>query len=234
MARLVLFVRFENMDFRFSQFEILTGAGTALLCLFFISVFTEASAIENTIAASVTTRVDSDDLYWSSVEVSGQQVTLSGAAPDVPAKRAAEARALTVAGVTSVTNDIEVIGEAGTCQSQLNDYLAKETINFKVGKADVADASYHTLGMLAMIVRTCDTSVEIAGHTDNRGDAEVNLHLSQRRAEVVAKHLARHGVDPLRLRPKGYGESQPVADNSTDAGRKLNRRIEFRVLGGTA
>ena len=222
------------MDFRFSQFEILTGAGTALVCLFFICVFSEVSAIEDAIAAQVTATVDADDLYWSSVEVNGQAVLISGAAPDVPAKRAAERRAWAVPGVTSVENTIEVIGESGTCQQQLNDYLAKEEIRFKTGKADVSEQSYQTISMLAMIVRTCDTVVEVAGHTDDRGDAEVNLHLSQRRAEIVAKHLVRHGVDPRRLKANGYGESQPIAENGTEQGRKLNRRIEFRVLGGTA
>ena len=187
------------MDFRFSQFEILTGAGTILFCLFFICVFSEVSAIENAIATEVTGEVDSDDLYWSSVEVDGQAVTLSGAAPDVPAKRSAEVRAWAVAGVTSIDNGIQVIGETGTCQQQLNDYLAKETVKFKTGKADVADDSYQVLGMLAMIVRSCDTQIEIAGHTDDRGDAEVNLLLSKRRAEVVAKHMVRHGVNPGQL-----------------------------------
>lgn len=222
------------MDFRFSQFEILTGAGTLFLCLLFICVFSEASAIENTLAAQVTSSVDSEDLYWSSVEVQGQTVVLSGAAPDVPARIAAEQRAWSVGGVTSVDNAIQVIGEAGTCQQQLNDYLASETITFKTGKAEVIEESFHSLSMLAMIVRRCSTTVEVAGHTDGRGDAEVNLYLSKRRAEVVAKHLVRHGVKADRIKAMGYGESQPLADNSTDAGRELNRRIEFRVLGGTA
>ena len=222
------------MDFRFSQFEILTGAGTLLLCLFFVCVFTEASAIENAIAAEVTEAVDTPDLYWSSVEVHGQSVVLTGSAPDVPARRQAEQRAWHVSGVTSVTNDINVIGEAGSCQQELNDYLSREQISFKSGKADVAESSYHTLGMLAMIVRTCDTPVEIAGHTDDRGDAEINLRLSQRRADNVARHMVRHGVAPERIRAVGYGETQPIAQNGTEAGRKTNRRIEFRVLGGTA
>ncbi len=222
------------MDFRFSQFEILTGAGTALVCLFFICVFSEVSAIEDAIAAEVTASVDADDLYWSSVEVNGQSVVIGGAAPDIPARSDAETRAWSVPGVTSVENTIEVIGESGSCQQQLNDYLARESIHFKTGKADVLEKSYQAIGMLAMIIRTCDTVVEVAGHTDGRGDAEVNRHLSQRRAEVVAKHLVRHGVDPNRLRANGYGESQPVAENSTEQGRTLNRRIEFRVLGGTA
>ena len=63
---------------------------------------------------------------------------------------------------------------------------------------------------------------------------EMNLRLSQRRADAVAKHMVRHGVDAQMLRAVGYGETQPIAQNGTDAGRKLNRRIEFRVLGGTA
>ena len=157
------------MDFRFSQFEILTGAGTLFLCLFFICVFSEASAIENTLAAQVTDSVVSEDLYWSSVEVQGQTVVLSGAAPDVPARMAAEQRAWSVGGVSGVDNAIQVIGDAGTCQQQLNDYLARETIAFKPGKAEVVGDSFQSLSMLAMIVRRCTTTVEVAGHTELEG-----------------------------------------------------------------
>ncbi len=221
------------MDFRFSQFEILTGAGTLLLTLFFVCVFTEVGAIEAQISTGVSEAIDNDELYWASVEVNGRDVVLTGAAPDVPAKKLAAAKALEVTGVAGVENLIEVIGEAGTCQTQLDEYLAKETIAFRSGKADIADSSFHALGMLAMIVRTCDAAIEIAGHTDDKGDAEVNMRLSQRRAETVAKHLVRHGVLADKVRAVGYGEAQPIADNRTDAGRKMNRRIEFRVLGGT-
>ncbi len=222
------------MDLRFSQFEITTAAGTGILCLFFVCVFSEVPAIENAISVQVNEAVAGPDLYWSSAEVSGQRVTLTGTAPDVPAKRAAQERALSVTGVTSLINDIQVIGEAGECQRQLQDYATRAPIRFKPGKAAVADASLHTLSMHAMLVRKCTSMVEIAGHTDDRGDAEVNLRLSRRRAEVVAKHLVRHGVNPEKVRAVGYGETQPVARNTTSQGRRLNRRIEFRVLGGTA
>ncbi len=223
-----------QMDFRFSQFEILTAAGTLLVCLFFICVFTEVSAIENYLGSEVSGAVDSDDLYWSSVEVDGQAVILTGAAPDVPARNAARRRAAEVFGVTSIDNRIQVIGEAGTCQTQLDDYLSRETINFKSGKAEVSESSYQVMAMLAMILRSCDSAIEIAGHTDDKGDAEINKLLSQRRADVVAKHMVRHGVAAAQIRARGYGESQPIADNSTPEGRTANRRIEFRVLGGAA
>ena len=76
------------MDLRFSRFELITAAGTGILCLFFVCVFSEVPAIENTISMQVNEAVAGPDLYWSSAEVSGQRVTLTGTAPDVPAKRA--------------------------------------------------------------------------------------------------------------------------------------------------
>ena len=222
-----------DLDFRFSPFEILTGAGTLIVCLFFVCVFSEVSAIEDEIGTSVTQAVSSEDLYWSSVTASGQHVVLTGSAPDVQARDAALVRAKGVWGVASIENQIKVIGEDGTCQQQLNDYLSRERISFKSGKADVADSSFNTIAMLAMIVRRCESPIEVAGHTDSDGDAEINLRLSQRRADKVAKYLVNHGVLPEQIRAVGYGETQPIASNETPEGRKNNRRIEFRVLGGT-
>ena len=222
------------MDLRFSQFEILTGAGTLIVCLFFICVFSEVSAIENSISTQVSEAVESPDLYWAGAEVRGQYVVLTGAAPDVPAREAAARRALAVAGVSGLDNNIVVIGEAGDCQAQLNDYAQEQPIRFRSGQAVIADSSMQALAMYAMMVRKCGFAIEVAGHTDAQGDSEINKRLSQRRADEVAKHLVRHGVAPEKIRAMGYGESQPVAGNDTDKGRKLNRRIEFRVIGDTA
>ena len=88
--------------------------------------------------------------------------------------------------------------------------------------------------MLASIARNCGARLEIAGHTDSVGDATVNMKLSQRRADAVRKYLVRSGVPAERVEAHGYGETQPIADSSTDDGRQTNRRIEFRVLGGAA
>ncbi|MEO0073114.1 MAG: carboxypeptidase regulatory-like domain-containing protein [candidate division WOR-3 bacterium] len=74
--------------------------------------------------------------------------------------------------------------------------------------------------------------VEIQGHTDNIGSDEYNQRLSERRAQAVVTHLVQnYGIAPNRLTAVGMGESQPVADNSTESGRALNRRVEFVVLG---
>ena len=73
--------------------------------------------------------------------------------------------------------------------------------------------------------------LEVAGHTDSVGDASVNMKLSQRRSDAVRKYLVQSGVSPDKIVARGYGETQPIADNTSDEGRDTNRRIEFRVLG---
>ena len=75
-----------------------------------------------------------------------------------------------------------------------------------------------------------EIKIEVGGHTDNVGEKDANQLLSQNRANSVMKYLIDHGVSELRLTATGYGENSPVADNSTDKGRRLNRRTEVRVL----
>jgi outer membrane protein OmpA-like peptidoglycan-associated protein len=72
--------------------------------------------------------------------------------------------------------------------------------------------------------------IEIAGHTDDRGSAAYNLTLSQKRANAVKEYLLQKGMPPNRFVTKGYGESQPIADNKTEEGRAKNRRFELIVL----
>ncbi|HPE99105.1 MAG TPA: OmpA family protein, partial [Bacteroidales bacterium] len=72
--------------------------------------------------------------------------------------------------------------------------------------------------------------IEIMSHTDNIGSDAYNLDLSNRRAESVVSFLIKSGISKDRLVAKGYGESQPVATNTTDEGRQANRRTEFRIL----
>lgn len=101
----------------------------------------------------------------------------------------------------------------------------------------VTDSAELKSESIAVLVATADTLnanpgvvVEIAGHTDSTGDANYNQNLSDRRANAVKDHLISQGVDGSRLSASGYGESQPVADNSTSEGRAQNRRVELRVL----
>lgn len=74
-------------------------------------------------------------------------------------------------------------------------------------------------------------SVELQGHTDNVGTAAFNVDLSSKRAKAVADYLVTKGIAPQRLQYRGYGLTQPVADNTTEEGRALNRRTEMKVVG---
>jgi hypothetical protein len=70
-------------------------------------------------------------------------------------------------------------------------------------------------------------SIEVQGHTDERGDDDYNLDLSRRRAAAVVDYLVAHGVDPGRLTSRGYGETQPIDRRHTEAAWALNRRVSF-------
>ena len=81
--------------------------------------------------------------------------------------------------------------------------------------------------MLDLMQRNADLKVEIQGHTDNVGKPDANMRLSEERARAVMKALVDRGVAADRMTAKGYGDTQPVADNSTDEGRAKNRRVEL-------
>ena len=91
--------------------------------------------------------------------------------------------------------------------------------------------TFEDIQYMELLMRETPTlKVEIAGYTDNAGPAEYNLDLSRRRAEAVRKYLTDAGIVANRMLANGYGEENPVADNSTRAGRRLNRRTEFRII----
>ncbi len=104
-------------------------------------------------------------------------------------------------------------------------------IRFKKGKADVDPACDPTMKYIAKILKDSPGfHVQVDGHTDNVGNPESNRKLSQERAEAVVKYLAEmKGVDAKQLSAKGFGDSQPIADNKTERGRAKNRRVDFTV-----
>jgi outer membrane protein OmpA-like peptidoglycan-associated protein len=103
-------------------------------------------------------------------------------------------------------------------------------ILFDVDKAMLKDPSKQELSELAVILNKYeDTNILLEGHTDSTGPEEYNLDLSRLRAQAVSNELATNGVNPSRFTIMGYGESQPIADNDTEEGRALNRRVEVAI-----
>jgi len=109
----------------------------------------------------------------------------------------------------------------------------KITVYYSVNVDKLNDESKQIIDttLLTILRESPELIIEIGSHTDNIGDEGYNLKLSQKRAEIVAKYLIEKGIDKNRLIAKGYGESKPVADNSTEQGRSFNRRTEFKVIG---
>ncbi|PBQ33223.1 hypothetical protein CNR22_16055 [Sphingobacteriaceae bacterium] len=106
-----------------------------------------------------------------------------------------------------------------------------ENVYFDSGKATLKPSSNKALNDLAEVLKLKTTmTIEIQGHTDDVGDPAENLKLSQQRAEAVKKFIVNKGVEASRISAKGYGQTLPVADNTSDAGKAKNRRTTLKVL----
>ena len=106
-----------------------------------------------------------------------------------------------------------------------------DNVHFDFDKASLRPDSYDQLKeLLEWLQRHEEIKIEIAGHTDNIGSDAHNLKLSQDRANTIRNYLTGKGIKAIRLTAKGYGATEPVADNSTEEGRQLNRRTEVRIL----
>ena len=105
-------------------------------------------------------------------------------------------------------------------------------IFFETGEATLKKESFPELNRVVELMEENPTmKLELAGHTDNVGSETSNLQLSQSRAEAVVSYLEKNGItETNRLIGTGYGERMPIADNDTDLGRQLNRRVEFKIL----
>lgn len=107
-----------------------------------------------------------------------------------------------------------------------------EGVNFKSNSDELTNSSIVALEkVIASLKQKQNVKIEIAGYTDNTGNAAQNTALSQRRAESVVSYIKNSGIDATRLSAKGYGATSPVADNETAAGRLKNRRVELHIKG---
>jgi OOP family OmpA-OmpF porin len=117
-----------------------------------------------------------------------------------------------------------------SCETDINSILMEYKIQFDPGKVVIKNSSKSVVTAVADVLRTCPkVKFEIQGHTDSSGSEELNLNLSQSRAEAVMSALLTRRVLTSGLTAKGYGSADPIADNGTDEGRETNRRIVFRL-----
>ncbi|MFF0342218.1 OmpA family protein [Kribbella sp. NPDC004875] len=173
----------------------------------------------------------------ASVRYDGDTITLSGQVPD-QATKATVGRAAAKAVPGAVVADqlklptppkAAVSEPCRTFPSRLAEFSRQYKINFLSGTSIVNDASKPSVIRAAALLKSCTTArVELAGHTDDLGSSATSLPLSERRAAAVKTQLVKLGVSADRLLANGYGESFPIASNSTGTGRIANRRVEIR------
>ena len=113
---------------------------------------------------------------------------------------------------------------------EIRDIISLPGVNFQTASDLLAAGAEDLIEIAAQTLNNNPgLQIEVAGHTDSQGSDVFNLGLSDRRAKTVYDYLFLYGVDPDRMTFKGYGESEPIADNSTADGRAINRRVELRV-----
>ena len=175
-------------------------------------------------------------LTWSSANAASALI-----APEVGKVDLAGVREVCPRNTTQYT--IAAVGEGGTRSAattvtvtpppapKVIDRLAIH-VNFDFDKATVRDADAAELKKaLEFVKKYAGYKISIEGHTDSIGTDQYNQRLSERRAAAVREYLLKHGVaNGARIRSVGYGESKPIADNSTEEGRFQNRRVEILIL----
>jgi len=155
-------------------------------------------------------------LYWAAHEL-----TEVGYHPDEPPELAATAEAKAKAAHNKARAGCNVVVEVISLDGV---YFDSNSADLKAASTSILDRGVKTLNKRSKI------NVQVTAHTDSQGSEAYNEALSDRRAASVKEYLISHGISASRLTSKGYGESQPVADNMEAAGRAKNRRVELRVM----
>lgn len=138
-------------------------------------------------------------------------------------------RSVHLIGDTSSARQISILMKS--VKNAEEEVIRLENIHFKTGEATLLPSSAPELNSMAdLFLKNPHWKFEIAGHTDNVGDAEANLILSEKRAESVKQYLIQKGISEERMKAIGYGEAKPIDTNDTPEGRRKNRRTEISII----
>ena len=155
------------------------------------------------------------------------ELQVPGPAAPTPGAETGEAAAPAAEAITAEPPAAEVQLDL---QAELERLIGGRRIDFaKYGEQLTAEAEVVVDDVAEFLEDHRGVTLEIGGHTDSRGALERNLEISRRRAEAVRERLIAQGISGGRLRAVGFGPAAPIADNATEAGRRANRRVEFRI-----
>lgn len=176
------------------------------------------------VTLALVSNLDSGQASWS-----GQALSVKGHASSGAVANAREQFDAFGSGSLLGDFDVRAADAAQTCNEGFNDILSNATVRFQTGSATIDSGNEELLQRLAELARNCPGDLRVEGHTDSRGDADMNRALSLARASAVRDALAEYGVDAERIAAAGLGATQPIADNATALGRAKNRRIAIII-----
>lgn len=128
------------------------------------------------------------------------------------------------------SSSVPMVSAPTVLKKKIDELLDGNMIAFRLNSAILLPEGKTVLNSVAKILQEDPTvAFEVGGHTDNVGPEQSNWVLSEQRAKAVVEYLISQGIAVERLTPKGYGASRPIADGTTDEGRRQNRRIEFSI-----
>lgn len=130
-----------------------------------------------------------------------------------------------------LTSQLEAI-ELSVRQDERGLIITLPTVYFEFDSSNLTMTAREKIAQIALIFNrehSKERTISVEGHSDTTGDLTYNLHLSSERAEVVMKEFVFNNIDQSRLSSLGKGENSPIAGNSTEAGRRANRRVEIIV-----
>ncbi len=178
------------------------------------------------------------DVKNGGISVEGKSLSLLGQVPSADIKTKIGLDVSKAVGTDVTVNNLLTIGTAvvsadqAKAQVAINEQLTGKIVEFETNSDQLTEKGKSVLDELVPIFQGSPaTNFEVGGHTDSDGDDAKNLKLSERRAITVKNYLVGKGLATERFTPKGFGETQPKADNTTAEGKQRNRRIEFTVKG---
>lgn len=213
---------------------LIAGVALALLCS--LSHATKVYGAEETFSQEQAARVAEEK-----AEIAQEEAELARDAAALEQRRTAlaERRAAMERKEARLTKEAHV--RTSQLEQELADFRAKENerglvltlgdVLFRTNEVDLtADALRKLYPLVTLLKENPKRSILIEGYTDSSGSESHNLDLSERRASAVRDFLVSTGINPERITARGYGEENPVASNTSEAGRKENRRVEVIVL----
>jgi OmpA-OmpF porin, OOP family len=178
------------------------------------------------------------DVKNGGIAVEGKSLSLLGQVPSADIKTKIGLDVSKAVGADVTVNNLLTVGAATVSADQakaqvaINEQLTGKIVEFETNSDQLTAKGKAVLDELVPIFQGAPTTnFEVGGHTDSDGDDAKNLKLSARRAVTVKNYLVGKGLAADRFTPKGFGEAQPKADNTTAEGKQRNRRIEFTVKG---